>query len=112
VSNAYQLSDLSSWIYCATIGGQYGGGASVTVFWSPNLISDFAHATYGIQFGPAFGAGVELGIGASYTWIHELSGLAGAIARGVWKTVTPFIGVADALAYALGQIDTLVGGQC
>jgi RHS repeat-associated protein len=112
VSNAANLSDLSKWFGYATVGGEYGAGLSVTLFWSLNASSDFAHATYGIEFGPSLGHGIDAGIGVSYTRVAQLTGLANTLALLWFDATNPTIGATDALAYALTQIYALIGKQC
>jgi RHS repeat-associated protein len=109
VSNASDLASLGKWFEYATVAVQYEGGASATLFWSPNLFTDFAHATYGIEFGPNVGGGAESGIGGSYTFVNQLSGIPQIIAIAAWDAMNPSFGTQDVLSRALTSIYAMAG---
>lgn len=94
ITNAGHLDELSGVFYYATVGGQFLEGAGATVFWS----GDFS--TYGIEFGPAVGLGVEAGIGVSNTIVQDLHGLAALLAKGVFDAMNPAFAVSDLLSQA------------
>jgi RHS repeat-associated protein len=104
VSNASSLSQLSGPFYFATVGAQYGGGASVTVFWN----SDFT--TYGIELGVSVGAGVDVAGGVTDTRVRQLHGWQAFVARGVWDVLAPEFSVPELLQTAFSDIPALGSG--
>jgi RHS repeat-associated protein len=106
VSNATNLSDLRGKFDFVTVGGEYLGGASATVFWGRNSANKLI---YGIEFGPAFGVGIRVGVGQSYTFVDQLGGWKARLARYAWGAVNPTLDLASILRHACREIEHVVG---
>jgi hypothetical protein len=96
ISNATNLQELKGPFYYATIGGEVGGGATVTVFWNSSL------SIYGIEVGVSAGLGADGAVGQSLTWVDQFYGTISAnIARGVWDVFNPGLALAPLLRTAV-----------
>jgi RHS repeat-associated protein len=102
VSTATNLQQLKGPFFYATVGGQYGAGVTVTVFWNYN------ESVVGIEFGPSLGAGADAASGATYTDVDQFYGTISAnIARGVWDVLNPGVDITKLLLKAQEVIDSL-----
>lgn len=107
VSTATNLQELSGYFHYATVGGEFGAGASVTVFWNANL------SVVGIEVGPSFGAGVDVTYGSSDTWVDQFNGtILANIARGVWNLANPNLNLLELLREALRGVETAIAWHC
>lgn len=94
VSNATSLSDLSGMFQYITLSGEFGDGASATVFWGLNADHKLI---YGAELGPAFGAGVQASTGVSNTYAHTFGGLTAMLARIAWDGANPVLATGQIL---------------
>ena len=97
VSNATNLEELGKGFFFTTLSAEVAVGPTATVFWNslPTLATSAITSggkpgIIGIDVGIAIGAGVEAGLGYSYTSVMQFNGTISAnIARGVWDTFNP-----------------------
>jgi hypothetical protein len=107
VSNATNLQELKGAFYYATVGGEIGGGATVTVFWNSSL------SVYGIEVGGSAGLGANGAAGLSTTWVNQFYGTISAnIARGVWDSMSPQLALGSLLAKAWAEVHSNSSAKC
>jgi RHS repeat-associated protein len=95
ISTATNLHQLSGPFFYATIGGEVGGGASMTIFWNLN------ESVIGIELGYSEGLGADIASGSSDTWVGQINNKVFAnIARGVWDGLNPGFDVGTILSDA------------
>jgi RHS repeat-associated protein len=88
ITDATNLQQLKGEFEYATIGGEDGGGATATVFWNNDL------SVVGIDVGGSIGAGADIAVGDSDTWVTQFYGKWSAnIARGIWDLSNPGFGL-------------------
>ena len=105
VSNATNLQQLKGPFFYATVGGELGAGAVVTVFWNAS------RTIYGIELGVSLGLGATGAIGINYTWVNQFyTVLSANIARGIWDAFNPGLALQRVLAEA--RADVAVARRC
>jgi len=92
VSNATHLRDLQGPFFYFTVDAEFLGGASITLFWSPD------RSVYGAEFGASGGAGAEVSAGLNYTRVYTFGGIRAAIASAVWNNIKPNLSVQSLLS--------------